>query len=309
MGVVPDEIVLACPHTVLKTSSGKIRRAATQELFRRNALGRSTRKVWWQLVRVGWFSILPAVRRVRRRGGELLYASYVWTLFGLLAPLAWCTTMLLPSMSWRWVAIRGIAKVLRFASGTRFIVDGLQHLPSDRPFILVSNHASYLDALVLTAAIPRTLSFVAKRELLDHVAVRVMLRRLGTLFVERFDFQRSVEELERVIQAARDGRSLVFFPEGTFDRVSGTLGFRLGAFVAAAQLGLPVVPVALRGTRSMLRPGTWFPRFGPIHVVISAPIEPEGEKWNDAIQLRDAARQTILPYTGEPDRATESPVD
>ncbi|MFO1420408.1 MAG: lysophospholipid acyltransferase family protein [Candidatus Competibacteraceae bacterium] len=138
---------------------------------------------------------------------------------------------------------------------------GLEHLPAG-PCVLIANHGSYLDAYVLMAAIPRQFHYVAKRELLDNRWLGKPLERIGTLFVERFDVQRSADEARQVAEAARAGQSLGFFPEGTFTRMPGLREFRLGAFVAAAQAGAPVLPVTIRGTRSMLRAGSWFPRRG-----------------------------------------------
>lgn len=101
----------------------------------------------------------------------------------------------------------------------------------------------------------------------------------------------------------RAGHSPVFFPEGTFDRKPGLLPFRMGAFVVAAEAGVPVVPVVIRGTRSMLRSDQWFPRRGTISVTLCPPIQPDGNDWAAAIRLRDATRAEILRGCGEPDLA------
>jgi 1-acyl-sn-glycerol-3-phosphate acyltransferase len=77
--------------------------------------------------------------------------------------------------------------------------------------------------------------------------------------------------------------------------------FRTGAFQAAAQSGIPVVPVALRGMRSVLRDGTWYLRKSAVSVVIGAPITPKGSDWSAAVELRDLVREEILKHCGEPD--------
>ena len=89
---------------------------------------------------------------------------------------------------------------------------------------------------------------------------------LGTLFVERHAIIESLADTEIVVGAARQGRILVFFPEGTFTRRAGLSEFYLGAFKVAAEAGLPVLPGILRGTRSMLRGEQWFPRWAPLGV-------------------------------------------
>jgi 1-acyl-sn-glycerol-3-phosphate acyltransferase len=110
-----------------------------------------------------------------------------------------------------------------------------------------------------------------------------------------------VEDARRLTEAVRAGRRLIFFPEGTFDRMPGLLPFHLGAFSAATAAGVPILPVAIRGTRSVLRSGQWFPRRGAIRVTIGEPLLAQGSDWSATIQLRDAARAEILKACGEPD--------
>jgi 1-acyl-sn-glycerol-3-phosphate acyltransferase len=146
---------------------------------------------------------------------------------------------------------------------------------------------------------------VAKRELAEQFFARILFRRLGTEFVERFDPQRGVEDTDRVLQAVRQGRSMLFFPEGTFGRAPGLRPFRMGAFVVAAQTGVPLVPMGITGTRSILRAGQWFPRRGAVSVTIGTPILPQGSDWTAAIALRNAARTQMLECCHEPDLAPE----
>ena len=126
----------------------------------------------------------------------------------------------------------------------------------------------------------------------------------GSVFVERFDVQQAAGHADELAEAAKAGRSLAIFPEGTVLRRPGLLPFRTGAFQVAAHAGIPVVPVALRGVRSVLRDGTWFPRRYPVAVTIGAPIAPEGQDWNAAVKLRDQVRAEVLKYCGEPDLAS-----
>ena len=85
----------------------------------------------------------------------------------------------------------------------------------------------------------------------------------------------------------------------------GLLEFHLGAFSTAAQLGLPVIPVTIRGTRSILRDGSWLPRRGAIYVHVGAPIAPTGGDFEAALALRQIVRARILSRCAEPDLAHE----
>lgn len=301
LGEPPDDVVLAPPHTVLKTSSGKIRRAASRELYEHGALGTRQRAVWWQFARLTWAGVLPQLRRSVRAASGIIYASYAWGLFLILATLTWLMVSMLPRPAWCWAVSRVMARLLVRLSGTPFVVHGLDKLPHDTPCVLVANHASYLDGAMMVAALPRQFSFVAKRELVDSLIPRLYLQRIGAEFVERFGFEQSVTDVKRLLHTLRCGHSLVFFPEGTFTRMPGLMPFRMGAFVIAAQAGVPVVPIAIRGTRSILRSDQWSPRRGAISITINAPISPQGDDWSAAIKLRDAARIEILHFCGEPE--------
>ena len=123
----------------------------------------------------------------------------------------------------------------------------------------------------------------------------------GAVFVERFDKLRGVDDARGLVQSVKTGKSLAFFPEGTFTRMPGLLPFHMGAFVAAAGAGVPVVPVTIRGTRSLLRGDSRFPRRGMVRISVSPSIPPTGTDWEAAVRLREAARAAILQHLGEPD--------
>jgi 1-acyl-sn-glycerol-3-phosphate acyltransferase len=112
---------------------------------------------------------------------------------------------------------------------------------------------------------------------------------------------RRVEDTAALEARARAGEPLVVFPEGTFRRAPGLLPFKLGAFVVAAHTGASIIPVALVGTRSLLRAGEWLPRRSQIVIEIGAPICSANHDWNAALALRDAARRAILARVPEPD--------
>jgi len=305
-GMPPDDVVLAPPHTVLKTSSGKIRRAASRERYERGDIGKQPKQVWRQLAQLVWSALRPEFHRLRRAAAGVLYALYAWLLFWLLAPLVWTAVALVPSPVWNLRLIRAAARLLIRLSGTPLVVRGREHLPAGAhagSCIIVANHASYLDGIILSAILPGAYSYVAKRDLAGPFIARRFLTRIGVEFVERFERQRGVADARELAQAARAGRTLVFFPEGGFERAPGLAPFHLGAFMAAAEAGLPVVPVALRGTRSILRADQWFPRRGRIVVTVGAPIRPSGTGFEAALRLRDATRAQILAHGGEPDLA------
>ncbi|NBO19932.1 MAG: 1-acyl-sn-glycerol-3-phosphate acyltransferase [Proteobacteria bacterium] len=133
----------------------------------------------------------------------------------------------------------------------------------------------------------------------------LLLRRIGTEFVERFNRHRGGLDARRVLRSATSGQPLLFFPEGTFIDRPGLLKFHIGAFVSAAHAGCPVVPCIIRGSRDMLPSPLFFPRPGRIEVELLDPLHPPADVPPEraAAALRDTARAQILARVGEPDLA------
>lgn len=304
LGEPADQVVLVPPRTILKTSSGKLRRAATRTLFESGLAGEHKRPGWWQVASLAAGAVIPQLQRWKTRAAEVMLAAWALLVFCLVVPVVWLITSVTTSPAWVWGIGQAGARLLLWLTGTPLIVSGLEYLPRGTPYVLVVNHASYLDGMVLVAALPQPLRFVAKRELLEQFIPRVYLQRLDTEFVERFAAHESVQDARRLEAAVRAGHALVFFPEGTFTRVSGLQPFRMGAFVVAANTGVPVVPVAICGTRSILRDGQWWPRRGAITITFGAPLLPvadASDAFAAAVVLRDDARAHIARHCGEPD--------
>jgi len=291
---------------VLKTSSGKIRRAASKEVYERGG-ATATRAVWLQVVRLTWSAILPQTRRTLRAAADFIYGAYALFLLGTMGALVWIGCALTPGntrLCWKFSG--AVARAFLWLTGMPPAVRGLEYLPAGGACMLAVNHASYLDGILVVAALETPIAFMAKRELLGHWVPRIFLSRIGAEFVERHDAQRGVEDTGRFTVAAQGGKSLIVFPEGTFRRMPGLLPFRMGTFIIAANSRIPVVPVTLRGTRSALRDGTWLFRRSRLSITVSKPVEPAGNDWNAAIQLRDATRAEILRLCGEPDLSDET---
>ena len=112
-----------------------------------------------------------------------------------------------------------------------------------------------------------------------------------------------MQDAQRVTRLLQRGTSVLFFPEGTLTRMPGLLPFHVGAFAAATEAGVPIVPITIRGTRSILRSDIWFAHRGAISVEIAAPVAAEGTDWHATLQLRERVREAILERLGEPDLA------
>jgi 1-acyl-sn-glycerol-3-phosphate acyltransferase len=288
---------------VPKTSSGKIRRVAARDYYERGPSAVKSQAVWWQFLRLGLAGVGPQLRRGWRAARGVLFAAWAWLVFGISLLVVLATAKLAPGRTtWNFAGrcMRFFFRVCRIP----LVVRGLENLPAAGSYVIASNHTSYLDGAVLLAALEwNNYAFVAKRELTANAVSRTLVTGIGARFVERFDVQRSAEHADELVEAAKGGVSLIIFPEGTLVRHAGLLAFRAGAFQVAAQAGIPVVPVSLRGVRSVLRDETWYPRRAPIAATFGPPIQPDGDDWNATLRLRDRVRAEILKHCGEPDMA------
>jgi len=312
LGEPPDDVALVEPQAVLKTSSGKIRRDANRVAYETGAVSPARRAVWMQIARLGLSSIGPELRRIVRTVGEYLYAGWWWLVVATTVGVVWPLVTLIPARRFGQFMVKAASKWILFAATTPPKITGLEHL-APGPKVIVVNHSSYIDPLLGFAALPGDVAFAAKGELRKSFLTRYFVAHVGALFVERFDTQRSVEDSSRLLDALRAGRTVGVFPEGTFVRMPGLLPFRMGAFSVAAEARVPVVPVVLKGSRAMLREGSWFPRRATLSVTICAPISSAGpllssggNDWSAAISLRDNVRQAMLAASGEPDLAFET---
>lgn len=188
-------------------------------------------------------------------------------------------------------------------AGVRVTVRGKDNLPIDS-CVVVANHASYIDGVLLNGYLPARFGFVIKGEMRDIPVVHFLLRRSGSKFVERKETTGSSRDARQLVKAAQDGESLGFFPEGTFILEPGVGRFRPGAFVAAVKGDLPVVPIAISGTREMLPSGRLLPRPANLTIDILPAIAPGDESFATSKTLAEAARQRILLALGEPDLHT-----
>lgn len=230
-----------------------------------------------------------------------LYAAAAFLVCGLLA----FALVLLP------LPVAARRQMAHFAAQAFFRLAGLPvrvldtgHLPAG-PCVVVANHASYLDGVVLKAVLPARFSFVIKKEVSRVPLAGLVLRRIGSEFVDRFNRHAGGLDARRLFKAAETGQALAFFPEGTFLAQPGLGKFHTGAFAIAARAELPIVPIAIRGTRHILPSGRFLPRWGRIHVQVLPALAPlPGLEPTAAIaQTRDQSRARILTALDEPDLA------
>lgn len=234
-----------------------------------------------------------------RQIARTLFGLYAWLVLVVIVLFTALAVAVLPGLERR-------RKLARSAARAVFVLCAIPVERHGAPLprgasVVVANHASYLDGIILFAELPTSFSFIVKREMTAVPVAHLLLRRIGTQFVERFDARRGTVDARRILRSAGAGASLAAFPEGTFRREPGLGLFRQGAFVAAVRAGLPVVPMTIRGSREILPAERWLPVPGRIDITVHEPIpcSSEGGKAEIA-RVRDAARAAILSSLGEP---------
>jgi len=172
---------------------------------------------------------------------------------------------------------------------TSVTVVGKEHVVPGSPYVAMANHSSHVDIWAVYAALPLQIRWVMKQELRKVPIFGLACDRMGHLYVQRGNSESARESMARAAQAIRRGTTVVFFPEGTRS-LDGQLGrFKTGGFRLALQAQVPVLPVAIQGTRTVLPPKEWRHQPGRVRVAIGQPIATAGR---DEADLQELVRQT-----------------
>lgn len=241
----------------------------------------------------------PATEAPGKTSG-FVYGIYAWLAFIVCFSGAVLFAVAVPDLERRRRWVSAAARSWLAVAGIRVVRHGLEHIP-DGHCVIIANHASYMDGLILQAFLPPRFSFVIKGEMRKVPVVHFLLRRIGSKFVERFVASASVRDARRLLKAAEAGESLVVFPEGTFHVEPGLHRFRTGAFAAAIRGRLPVVPLAINGSREILPARRLLPRRGRLAIEVLPPILPGDSGFRSSKALAETARRRILAVLDEPD--------
>lgn len=250
-----------------------------------------------------------SLKRVLREILHTCYGIYAVVAFVVLSLLAFPLVLLPFRIETRRHIAHATARLFFTVAGIRVRVVDAELLPLG-PCVVVANHASYLDGVVLKAALPARFCFVIKKEVSRIPIAGMLLRRIGSEFVDRFNRHAGGMDARRLLKAADAGQALAFFPEGTFNARPGVGKFHTGAFAIAARTTLPIVPVCIRGTRDILPSTRYLPRPGRIDIqVLPALPKIESASAEAVAAARDLARARIVGALGEPDLCAEDAIE
>ena len=183
--------------------------------------------------------------------------------------------------------------IVLWGAGTRLVVKNRDRLGQGRGQILVANHQSWFDIFALGTALRDKFSFVGKKELSRIPVVGGAWEKVGNIAIDRSDQQAAIDSLKRADELMREGRTIIMFPEGTRSPTGEMGRFKKGAFVMAIRSQVPVLPVAVVGTRQIMKKGSWKMSPGTATVLVGHPIETEGLTLRDRNRLSRECREAI----------------
>jgi 1-acyl-sn-glycerol-3-phosphate acyltransferase len=244
------------------------------------------------------FDITVPHTHLIRNCAHVLYGCYAWlALVFVVVPITilLCVT---PGIMRRRRLVKTGARLVSWMGGSAIRQTGWE-IPDDFACIVVANHSSYLDGIVLTAALPARFAFLIKQEMASVPLAGFVLKQIASEFVDRRNPTDRHRMARRLVETAHRGWTLAVFPEGTFDEEPGLKHFHTGAFAAAVSGDLPILPIVIRGARRKMPSGMNLPRPGPLGIHVCEPLTPDHYGGVDA--LIAAARGAMLEHLNEPD--------
>ena len=165
----------------------------------------------------------------------------------------------------------------------------------------MANHESMIDPLALAPALPSSTLFVSKKSLFRVPFMGWAMTAAGFIPIDRGDRQRAIESLDNAAERIRSGRAVILFAEGTRSR-DGRLGpLKKGPFHLALRAGVPIVPVAISGSRPLWPPGSMLARSGDVRVRFAPPIDLTGVGADDLSALMGRVREAIASRRDTPE--------
>jgi len=198
------------------------------------------------------------------------------------------------------VVSRTYARIALWFFRIQVVGRGLTNIDSGKPYVFMANHASHADSPALAIVIPHPLHWVFKKELAKIPVFGWVLLACGQVMVDRSAPDKSKAALEEALSGLSGNNSVMIYPEGTRSRDGNLQPFKKGGFWMALQVGLPIVPVRVSGSRGIVAADTLRVRPGTITVEVFPPIETRGKTPSDIPDLMNRVREAMLSGTTDP---------
>ncbi|MFQ5442519.1 MAG: lysophospholipid acyltransferase family protein [Thermodesulfobacteriota bacterium] len=161
-------------------------------------------------------------------------------------------------------------------SGVKVSLQGLDHLPLDRPVVMLSNHIGAFDIPVLQGWLPLQFRWVSKKSLFKIPVIGWSMTLAGYISIDRENSPRAFRGIIKAAKKIKNGTSVLVFPEGTRSPTGRLLPFKKGPFFLASKSGVDIVPLSVRGTRDIMKKGSLAINPSEVQITIGSPIPTGG---------------------------------
>jgi 1-acyl-sn-glycerol-3-phosphate acyltransferase len=209
----------------------------------------------------------------------MIRSLFLWAFFGIANTLFWIlfgillTLFLASSRTIHFYCAVPWAKTILWGAGVKVQIQGLSNIDRQKAYIFIPNHLSFFDIFSLLAYLPVDFKFILKKELIRIPILGWSMKRAGYISIDRSSPAKARRTLEQAVDRIKGGTSLVMFAEGTRGYDGRLQPLKRGAFQLAMASGVPVVPVAIKGTREIMPKGSFALRKGSIVIQLEKPIE------------------------------------
>ncbi len=225
---------------------------------------------------------------------SLLIWIYTWVSLAVLSIAAFVVSLFDKSGNGAHICGRLWGKGILALAGIQVELKGVRHLDLNHPQVLASNHQGAFDVFALSAYLPLQFRWVVKKELFEYPFLGMAMRKAGYISIDRENSRRALKSLKDARDRFKTGCSVVVFPEGTRS-LTGQVGpFKRGSLLLATSIGIPVVPVSIKGTFSILRKGSFLIHPTQVQVVIHPPIPTSGLSPKEQKALTEEIRRIII---------------
>jgi len=185
-------------------------------------------------------------------------------------------------------------KSMLLFAGVRLKVYGIEKVKKGQPYIFMSNHQSNFDVFSIFSIFNRTVRFIAKKELFNIPIFGWALYLSGTVRVDRSNRKKAIESIRTAFEKYKERVSLIIFPEGTRSPDGNIQDFKMGGFVMSIDTGLPIVPISVTGTRSILPKNSYKLKPGIVKIYISDPVDPAKYNYDSRKQYAEDVKKVII---------------
>ena len=221
--------------------------------------------IFWTVILTGFFAVILILTSFVSTGGETPHkVARIW------------------------------AKYILAASNIKVTVKGLSNLNRTGSYIYMPNHMSNFDIPVLQAYLPVQFRWLAKAELFKIPIFGYAMKRAGYISINRFDRKSAIQSLNNASEIIRNGTSVIIFPEGTRSQNQNIQSFKKGGFVLALDSGVPIIPVIIHGTWSIMQKKHILVRPGNVVLEIKKPINTLNYTRKTKDDLMEKVRNIIM---------------